>query len=62
MRLTPEAEDAARQLAMRDDDGQDALVGALLGSRTATTSAAGSRGGAMGYSADPPSSAMGDPS
>ena len=31
MRLTPEGEKVARQLAMSDDDGQDALMAALLG-------------------------------
>ena len=31
MRLTPEGEKVARQMAMTDDDGQDALIGALLG-------------------------------
>ena len=31
MRLTPKGEQVARQLAMTDEDGQDALMGALLG-------------------------------
>ena len=31
MRLTPEREQVARQLAMTDEEGQDALMGALLG-------------------------------
>ena len=30
MRLTPKGEQVARQLAMTDEDGQDALMGALL--------------------------------
>lgn len=32
MRLTPEGEKVARQLAMSDGDGRDALIAALLGS------------------------------
>ena len=31
MRLTPEGEQVARQLAMTDEDEQDALMAALLG-------------------------------
>ena len=30
MRPTPKGEQVARQLAMTDEDGQDALMGALL--------------------------------
>ena len=30
MRLTPEREQVARQLAMTDENGQDTLMGALL--------------------------------
>ena len=33
MRLTPAGEKVARQLAMTDGDGQDALMAALLGER-----------------------------
>lgn len=31
MRLTPRGEQVARQLAMADEEGQDALMGTLLG-------------------------------
>jgi hypothetical protein len=31
MRITPEGEKVARQLAMTDEDGQDALMAGLLG-------------------------------